>query len=173
MTNHLLSKIRSIPDFPKPGIEYKDITTLLNDAEAFADLDQHLSSRYAARNIDYIAGIESRGFILGAMLAASLKIGFVPIRKAGKLPHAVYREEYTLEYGTDALEMHQDAFSKIDHANVLLIDDLLATGGTIEAALKLIAQANANCVEVACLIELVELGGRSKVSTPVYSVLQV
>ena len=173
MTDHLLSTVRDVPDFPKPGILYKDITTLLNNPVAFDEITTLLAERYANQGLDYIVGIESRGFIFGAALATALKIGFVPIRKANKLPHSVYSEEYELEYGTDRIEMHQDAFNNKPAAKVLLIDDLLATGGTTKAAISLLEQASADCIEVACIMELVDLKGRDKLSAPVFSVLPV
>jgi len=171
----LLSSIRDVPDFPKPGIMFKDITTLLNNAEAFGILLEHLEARYKPLELDYIAGIESRGFIFGAPLASRLGIGFVPIRKPGKLPSTVVSEKYTLEYGTDEVQVHLDAFGEKDGARVLLIDDLMATGGTAAAAASLITKTGANCVESAFLMELTFLPGRKKVEvySPVYSVLQI
>lgn len=126
----LFATIRDIPHFPKEGIIFKDITTLLNNKEAFALLIDHLAQKYQNGSIDAIAGIESRGFIFGAALAVKLGIGFVPIRKKGKLPSATYAQNYDLEYGTDTIEVHQDAFRTGDR--VLLIDDLIATGGTAD-----------------------------------------
>ncbi|BDY13954.1 adenine phosphoribosyltransferase [Hydrogenimonas cancrithermarum] len=171
----LLDSIRDIPDFPKPGILFKDITTLLNDAKAFNLLMDHLTERYSDANLDFVAGIESRGFIFGAALAAKLGIGFVPIRKKGKLPSTTIAEKYSLEYGVDEVEIHIDAFLNKEGARVLLIDDLIATGGTAEAAVKLINDAKAECVETCFLINLTFLGGVEKVKnlSPVYSVLEV
>ncbi len=171
----LLDAIRDIPDFPKPGILFKDITTLLNDAEAFGLLMEHLSARYREAKLDFVAGIESRGFIFGAALAAKLGIGFVPIRKKGKLPGPTISEKYALEYGFDEVEIHIDAFRDQEGAKVLLIDDLIATGGTAEAAVKLIQDAKAQCVEACFIIELGFLDGRSKLErlTSFYSVLEV
>jgi adenine phosphoribosyltransferase len=171
----LLDSIRDIPDFPKPGILFKDITTLLNNAEAFNLLMGHLTERYRDANIDFVAGIESRGFIFGAALAAKLGVGFVPIRKKGKLPSTTIAEKYSLEYGVDEVEIHIDAFLNKKGARVLLIDDLIATGGTAEAAVKLINDAKAECVEACFLINLTFLGGVEKVEnlSPVYSVLEV
>ncbi len=176
--NHkeIISKsIRDIPDFPKPGIIFKDITTLLNDAKAFSLLIDHLAERYGARELDFIAGIESRGFIFGAALASKLNIGFVPVRKKGKLPYTTISEKYTLEYGVDEVEIHIDAFREKQNAKVLLIDDLIATGGTAEAAAKLINQAHAKCVECCFIINLTFLKGDEKVSkvAPIYSVLDI
>ena len=171
----LLNAIREIPDFPKPGILFKDITTLLNNAEAFGLLMNHLEARYREMELDFIAGIESRGFIFGAALAARLGIGFVPIRKKGKLPGATISEKYALEYGFDEVEIHIDAFRKKEGARVLLIDDLIATGGTAEAAVKLIRDAKGECVEACFIIDLTFLDGKSKVTplAPVYAVLEV
>ncbi|WP_457596458.1 adenine phosphoribosyltransferase [Hydrogenimonas sp.] len=171
----LLESIRDIPDFPKPGILFKDITTLLNDAEAFGLLMNHLADRYRDADIDFVAGIESRGFIFGAALADRLGAGFVPIRKKGKLPGTTIAEKYALEYGFDEIEMHIDAFREKEGARVLLIDDLIATGGTAEAAVKLIRAAKGSCVEACFLIDLTFLGGRKKVEplASVYAVLEV
>ena len=163
--------IREIPDFPKPGIMFKDITTLLNNKEAFNLLIEHLANRYKDYNLDYIAGIESRGFIFGAALANRLNLGFVPIRKKGKLPYTTVSEKYSLEYGFDEVEIHIDAFKK-DNARVLLIDDLLATGGTASAASRLIDKVGANCVEACFVIELTFLEGSKKLDIPVYSVIK-
>jgi adenine phosphoribosyltransferase len=165
------SAIRVIPDFPKPGIMFKDITTLLNDAKAFSTLMKHLKDRYQSYNLDYIAGIDARGFIFGATLANMLEVGFVPIRKKGKLPYTTVSEKYSLEYGYDEVEIHIDAFEKKD-ANVLLIDDLLATGGTASAASKLIDKVGAKCVEACFIIELGFLEGRKKLDTDVYSIIK-
>jgi adenine phosphoribosyltransferase len=165
------SAIRVIPDFPKPGIMFKDITTLLNDAKAFSTLMKHLKDRYQSYNLDYIAGIDARGFIFGATLANMLEVGFVPIRKKGKLPYTTVSEKYSLEYGYDEVEIHIDAFEKKD-ANVLLIDDLLATGGTASAASKLIEKVGAKCVEACFIIELGFLEGRKKLDTDVYSIIK-
>ena len=167
------NSIREIPDFPKPGIIFKDITTLLNNKEAFTTLMEALKNRYKDYNLHYIAGIDARGFIFGAALAAKLNLGFVPIRKKGKLPYTTVSQKYSLEYGFDEVEVHIDAFKKEDNtkANVLLIDDLLATGGTASAASRLIQRVGANCVEACFIIELSFLKGREKLDTPVYSVI--
>ncbi len=169
------NSIRDIQDFPKPGIVFKDITTLLNDAKAYNVLMNHLCQRYKEYNLDYIAGIDARGFIFGAALAQMLGIGFVPIRKKGKLPYTTISEKYSLEYGIDEIEVHLDAFSKIPHAKVLLIDDLIATGGTANAAAKLINQAGAECVEACFIIGLNFLDGQNKLKeiTNVYSLIEV
>jgi len=163
--------IRVIPDFPKPGIMFKDITTLLNNAKAFSTLMNHLEKRYKNYNLDYIAGIDARGFIFGATLANMLGVGFVPIRKKGKLPYTTVSEKYSLEYGVDAVEIHIDAFEK-ENARVLLIDDLLATGGTANAAAKLIDKVGARCVEACFIIELAFLEGSKKLSPPIYSIIK-
>ena len=173
---YLLETIRDVKDFPKPGIVFKDITTLLNNKEAFRLLMDHLERRYKAMDIDFVAGIDSRGFIFGAALADRLHKGFVPIRKAGKLPYTTISEKYALEYGFDEVEIHIDAFNcEREKAKVLLIDDLIATGGTAEAAASLINKAGAECVEACMLINLSFLEGKKKIEaiTPVYSVLDV
>ncbi len=173
--NFLMESIRDVPDFPKTGILFKDITTLLNNADAFTLLIEHLHARYESSGLDYIAGIESRGFIFGAALAAKLGIGFVPIRKKGKLPSATIGEKYALEYGFDEVEIHIDAFENTKNARVLLIDDLIATGGTAAAAAKLIKDAGAQCIEACFVINLAFLGGTDKLAglTPCYCVLEV
>ncbi len=169
------NSIRDIKDFPKPGIVFKDITTLLNDKEAYGVLMNHLYQKYKDYNLNYIAGIDARGFIFGAALAQMLSIGFVPIRKKGKLPYTTISEKYSLEYGVDEVEVHIDAFSKIPHARVLLIDDLIATGGTANAAAKLIKQAGGECVEACFVIGLTFLDGieNLKNQTTVYSIIEV
>lgn len=154
------SKIRDIKDFPKEGIIFRDITTALKDAETLRVIVDYLCEQFKDEKIDYIAGIESRGFILGMPMAYKMGIGFVPVRKPNKLPAATYSQEYSLEYGTDKIEIHQDAFPQ--GANVLVVDDLLATGGTAEAACKLVKIAGANLVGTAFLIELTALKGREK-----------
>lgn len=171
----LINSIRDIPDYPKPGVLFKDITTLLNNPAQFAKLIDGLAARYESKGLDYIAGIDSRGFIFGAPLALKLGIGFVPIRKAGKLPSETISESYSLEYGEDELEMHVDAFHGKAGAKVLLIDDLIATGGTAVAAAKLISRVEAECVEACFLISLEFLGGRKALEevTPVYSVIEL
>ena len=154
------SKIRDIKDYPKEGIIFRDITTALKDAETLRVIVDYLCEQFKDEKIDYIAGIESRGFILGMPMAYKMGIGFVPVRKPNKLPAATYSQEYSLEYGTDKIEIHQDAFPQ--GANVLVVDDLLATGGTAEAACKLVKKAGANLVGTAFLIELTALKGREK-----------
>lgn len=157
-------KIRSIKDFPKKGIVFRDITTALREPDTLKTIVDYLCGQFSDIKIDYIAGIESRGFILGMPMAYKMNVGFVPVRKPNKLPAATYSQEYALEYGTDKIEIHQDAFEK--GANVLIVDDLLATGGTAEAACKLVRKAGANLVGIAFLIELEALNGREKLDAP-------
>ena len=173
-TEILLESIRDIPDFPKPGIMFKDITTLLNNKEAYQLLMNHLEDRYKDFNLDYIVGLDARGFIFGAALADRLKIGFVPVRKKGKLPGATICEKYELEYGFDEVEIHLDAFPK-NNARVLIIDDLIATGGTAKAACKLVTDAKVNLVEICFIMNLKFLKGDEKLEefAPVYSVLDI
>lgn len=156
------NKIRAVNDFPKPGIIFRDITTALKDADTLKVMIDYLCEQFKDVKIDYIAGIESRGFIFGMPMAYKLDAGFVPIRKPNKLPAATYSQEYELEYDTDKIEVHQDAFPQ--GANVLIVDDLLATGGTAEAACKLVKKTGANLVGIAFLIELKDLNGRLKLS---------
>ncbi len=167
--------VRDIPDFPKPGIVFKDITTILNNAEAYKTLQDHLCDRYKSYDLDYIAGIDARGFIFGAALARDLGVGFVPIRKKGKLPYTTVSEKYVLEYGIDEVEIHIDAFEGKENARVLLIDDLIATGGTAVAAASLISQVGAECVESCFIMGLTFLDGIEKLEekSPVYSVIEV
>jgi len=156
----LRSAIRTIPDYPKPGVQFRDITTLLGDARAFRRAIDELIYPWAGSKIDKIAGIEARGFILGGAVAHQLSAGFVPIRKKGKLPHDTVRVAYSLEYGIDEMEMHRDALQPGD--KVILVDDLIATGGTAEGAVKLIRQMGAQVVSACFVIDLPELGGRRK-----------
>jgi adenine phosphoribosyltransferase len=153
--------IRSIPDWPKKGILFYDITTLLADKDAFAEAVKAISDKYKKKKIDYVAAVEARGFIFGAVVAANLGVGFVPIRKKGKLPSKTKSVTYDLEYGTDTLYVHVDAIKK--GAKVLMVDDLLATGGTIAAACELIEKIGGKIEDVAFLIELKELNGREKI----------
>ncbi len=174
----ILNSIRDIPNFPKPGIMFKDITTLLGDPKAFDTLLTHLEERYRSYNLDYVAGIDARGFIFGAVLADRLNIGFVPVRKKGKLPYTTVAEKYSLEYGFDEVEIHIDAFGEngLTEANpsqVLLIDDLIATGGTAKAAANLIDKVGAHCVEACFIMELGFLNGKDGIQAPVYSVLEI
>jgi adenine phosphoribosyltransferase len=166
------SSIRTVPDFPKEGIMFKDITTLLNNKEAFKALLDILEDRYKDYNLDYIAGIDARGFIFGAPLANRLGVGFVPIRKKGKLPYKTVSEKYELEYGFDEVEIHIDAFGDKDGARVLLIDDLLATGGTAGAGSRLISKVGANCLEACFIIELTFLNGKDRLSVPTFSLIK-
>jgi adenine phosphoribosyltransferase len=169
--DHLKAKIRHVPDFPKPGILFYDITTLLSDPQGFRDTIDAMAAPYMGEDIDQVVGIESRGFILGAAIAATLGCGFVPIRKPGKLPAATHKESYNLEYGTDSLEIHQDAFGH--DPRILIVDDVLATGGTARAAIDLVKKAGGKIIGAAFLIELDFLKGRDKLAgEPVYSVLQ-
>ena len=164
-------KIRHIPDFPKPGILFYDITTLLNDRDGFRDTVQALTAPHRGKGIDQVVGIESRGFILGAAVAHALGAGFVPIRKPGKLPGTCHREDYALEYGTDGLEIHADAFRA--GQRVLVVDDVLATGGTAKAAAGLVRRSGGQLMGLAFLIELNFLNGRDKLTgEDVFSVLQ-
>jgi adenine phosphoribosyltransferase len=156
----LKAKIREVPNFPKPGILFYDVTTLLRDAQAFARVIQRLSEFYRGEGIQKVVGIESRGFILGAPLALELGTGFVPVRKPGKLPAEVYEKTYDLEYGSSSLAIHKDAIDRGER--VLIVDDLLATGGTMAATLHLVSELGGVVVGVAVLIELVELRGRDK-----------
>ena len=167
--------IRDIPDFPEPGIVFKDITTLLNDAKAYSLLMNHLKAHYKSYNLDFIAGIDARGFIFGAALAQMLGIGFVPIRKKGKLPYTTVSEKYSLEYGVDEVEIHIDAFRDVKDAKVLLIDDLIATGGTAFAAANLIEKTGAKCVEACFILGLNFLDGEKKLKevTDVYTVIGI
>jgi adenine phosphoribosyltransferase len=167
----LKAKIRHVPDFPKPGILFYDITTLLNDAQGFRDTVEAIAGPYRDKGIEQVVGIESRGFILGAAVANALGAGFVPIRKPGKLPSKCHREEYALEYGTDSLEIHEDAVGR--GQRVLVVDDVLATGGTAKAAAGLVRKVGGDIVGLSFLIELNFLNGRSKLTgEEVYSVLQ-
>jgi adenine phosphoribosyltransferase len=156
----LKSRIRTVPHYPKQGVMFRDITTLLKDPEGFRDTINELANRYAGVKIDRVAGIEARGFIVGAALAYHLGLGFVPIRKKGKLPAETVGQDYELEYGTDRIEMHVDAVSHGDR--VLLVDDLIATGGTAGAACKLIESMGGTIVECCFVIELPDLGGRAR-----------
>jgi adenine phosphoribosyltransferase len=156
----LKQHIRDIPDFPEPGVVFKDITPLLAHADTFRALVLHLAEHYADAGIDKVAGVEARGFIFAAPLATTLGAGFVPIRKAGKLPHDVESEGYELEYGSEVLEIHQDA---VDPGEVVLIvDDVIATGGTAAASIRLIRRLGGEVAGVAALVELDFLGGRAK-----------
>lgn len=158
---NLTSYIRSIPDWPKKGILFRDITPLLGEAKAFAAAVDALADGFKNKNIDYVAAVEARGFIFGAAVAVKLNAGFVPIRKKGKLPFKIDSVTYDLEYGTDTLQVHVDAVKK--GSGVLMIDDLLATGGTMAAACRLIEKIGARIEGIAFLIELKALKGREKI----------
>lgn len=166
------NSIRNIPDYPKPGIQFKDITTAMKQPNVMREIIDMLAAHFAEAKIDYVVGIEARGFIFGATLAYKLGCGFVPVRKPGKLPAKTIAEEYALEYGTDKLEIHQDALQKGDR--VLVVDDLIAIGGTAEAAAKLVQKLGAEIVAFAFVIELLELDGRAKLEpvAEVYSLVQ-
>ena len=153
--------VRTIPDYPKPGILFRDITTLLADARAFRRAVDELVQPWAGLKIDKVAGIEARGFILGGAVAHQVSAGFVPIRKKGKLPHTTVRIAYSLEYGIDEMEMHKDAVNAGD--KVILVDDLIATGGTAEGAVKLLQQQGADVLAACFIIDLPELGGADKI----------
>jgi len=156
------SVIRTIPDYPKKGILFRDITTLWQDAGGFRHVVDQLVWPYAGVRIDKVAGIEARGFVLGGAIAHQLSVGFVPVRKKGKLPGAVISEEYELEYGTDTVEIHQDAIKEGE--NILLVDDLIATGGTAEAAINLIRQAGGTVIGAAFVIALPDIGGAKRIA---------
>ena len=169
--NELKKTIRSIPDFPKEGILFRDITTLLKDKNAFKSAINLMAKAYKNKKIECVVAVESRGFIFGAALAYKLGCGFVPVRKKGKLPSKTYSVTYELEYGTDTLEIHQDAFEK--GTRVLIVDDLLATGGTIKAVSDLVKQMSGKIVGIAFLIELVFLSGRAKLKgLPISSLIK-
>ncbi len=169
--SHLMSLVRDIPDFPKPGILYRDITPLLADPKGFHIALDALAHRFTGERVDAVVGVESRGFIFGAALAARLNASFVPVRKPGKLPHVVDRVSYSLEYGESELEMHRDAL--VEGAQVLVVDDLLATGGTAAAAASLVERQGAAVHAFAFVIELKALDGRARLgAAPVVSVLQ-
>lgn len=163
--------IRNIPDFPKPGILFKDITTLLQDKEAFKEAVDTISAKYKDAGIDMVVAVEARGFIFGGAVAHQIGAGFVPVRKKGKLPYKTDSVTYELEYGTDTLEMHEDALRKGD--KVLIVDDLLATGGTVKAVCDLVEKKKARVAGVAFLIELLELKGKDRLKDySVYSLIQ-
>ena len=168
---HLKSKIRHVPDFPKPGINFCDITTLLKDPAGFSDAVAGLAEPFRGGRIDLVVGIESRGFILGAAVADRLRAGFVPARKPGKLPAPAVRQTYELEYGSDALEIHEDGIEA--GQRVLIVDDLLATGGTAGAARDLVKKTGGEVVGIAFLVELTFLDGRKRLGdTPIFVGLQ-
>ncbi len=161
MKTDLKTAIRTIPDYPKPGIMFRDITTLLGDAGAFRRAIDELVQPWAGMKIDKVAGMEARGFILGGAVAHQLSVGFIPIRKKGKLPHKTVSIGYSLEYGIDEMEMHEDAL--VPGEKVLLVDDLIATGGTAEGAVKLLQKLGAQVAAACFVIDLPELGGAKKI----------
>ena len=168
---NLKDSIRSIPDFPKKGILFRDITTLLKDARKFRDAVEIIAAKYQEKKIDKVAAVEARGFIFGGALAYKLGAGFVPIRKKGKLPAEVHEVTYQLEYGQDTLQVHRDAICPQD--KVLIVDDLLATGGTAEATCRLIEESGAEIIGIEFLIELTDLRGREKLKEyPIDSVIR-
>ena len=162
-------KIRTIPDFPIPGIQFRDITTLLADPDAINDVIERLVNHYQDEQIDLVVGIEARGFIIGAPLALRLRKGFIPVRKEGKLPGPTHGLDYELEYGSDRVEVHQDAIPV--GSRVLMVDDLLATGGTMGVSSRLIEQVGGIIVGYAYLIELVDLKGRKHLEKPIFSLV--
>lgn len=169
--NDLKRHIRDIPDFPKKGIMFKDISTLLAHKGAFKKAIDSMAVKYKGKKVQYVVGVEARGFIFGAALAYKLNAGFIPIRKKGKLPYKTKSVTYQLEYGTDTLEMHEDAI--LPKARVLVVDDLLATGGTVKAVVDLLRHQKADLVGIAFLIELGFLNGKSKLDGfPVHSLIQ-
>ena len=169
------SLITDIPGYPKEGIVFKDITTLLSDGEGFRASVRDIAQHFAGKGVTKIVGMEARGFVYGAAVAVEMGLGFVPVRKPGKLPRAVFRQEYDLEYGSDILEMHQDALGPDD--KVLIVDDLIATGGTAAAAVELIHQAGAEIVGFGFLLELTPFNTRAKLAeitdAEFYSLVQV
>ncbi len=170
MEQLLKKAIRDIPDFPKPGIIFKDITPILQDHELFSKIIDILAERYKSQDVKAVVGVESRGFIFGMPLAQKLKAAFIPIRKKGKLPYKTIEETYNLEYGTATVEMHTDAIQ--NGQNVLVIDDLLATGGTAQAACNLVEKQGGKVVECAFVVELTFLDGRKQIKTPVHSLVK-
>ncbi len=161
LANQLKGLVRTIPNYPKEGIMFRDITTILSDAQGFKTCIDALSSKYEHSNIEAVAGIEARGFILGGAIADHLGTGFVPLRKKGKLPWKTIGEEYELEYGTDVIEIHEDAVKPGER--ILLVDDLIATGGTAEAGIKLLRRAGAEVIGACFVIDLPDLGGKAKI----------
>ena len=167
----LKNTIRSIADWPVKGVMFRDLTTLMQDPDAFMESCDILYDRYKDKNIDKIVGIDARGFVFGGVLAYKLGIGFVPVRKKGKLPYKTIREDYSLEYGEDTLEIHEDAVQK--NERVVIVDDLIATGGTIGASVKLVKKLGADIVECAFIVELPDLKGREQIQDcKVYSIIE-
>ena len=165
------SLIRTIPDYPKAGIMFRDITTVLADPRGFRTTINDLVNRYTGQPIDKVAGVEARGFILGAPIAHQLGVGFIPVRKSGKLPGDTLEHHYDLEYGTDTIEIHTDAIAKGDR--VLLVDDLIATGGTAEAAANLIEKSGGVVVECCFMVDLPDVGGRARLEAAGYKVFSL
>jgi adenine phosphoribosyltransferase len=166
----LRTLVRDVPDFPSPGITFRDITPLLGDAHAFGEVIQRLTARYAEQRIDLVAGIESRGFLFAAPLALTLQAGLVPVRKLGKLPAETIGRSYSLEYGSNHLEMHRDAVQP--GQRVLLVDDVLATGGTARASAEMIEELGGTVVEATFVVELSELAGRERLAGyPIFSLM--
>lgn len=171
LTKLIRSKIRDIPDFPKPGILFKDITPLLQDQSLFSKIIDTLAERYSAKKVNGIIGIESRGFIFGSALAYKLGTSFVPVRKSGKLPYQTIQTSYALEYGTATIEMHTDGLEK--GQSVVVMDDLLATGGTAEAACQLVEKLGGKVLECAFVVELTFLNGKKKLNgREIFSLVQ-
>jgi adenine phosphoribosyltransferase len=173
MTDQIKSKIRTIPNWPRPGIMFRDITTLLQDAPTFNHTIELLLERYKDKKIELVAGIESRGFIIGSILAHRLDAGFIPIRKQGKLPAETESEEYEVHYGKETLEIHKDAI--MSGQKILIVDDLIASGNTAMAACKLIKKAGGELVECCFIIDLPDLGGKKKLERagyPVFSLVE-
>lgn len=171
MVNSIRSLIREIPDYPKPGVQFYDITPVLGDGQAFSDLLEHMVAPHRDLGITKVAGIEARGFTLAAPIARILGAGFIPVRKPGKLPHDTNTREYALEYGTDALEVHVDAAGSADR--VLLVDDVIATGGTAAAAAGLLADLGADVIGLSVFIELTFLNGRDRLGDlPLHALLE-
>lgn len=168
--SNLLRLVRDVPDWPKPGILFKDITPVLADASAFAEVIERLAEPFREQRIDVVLGIESRGFMFAAPVALQLAAGFVPVRKPGKLPRAVDREPYALEYGSDAVEMHKDALTR--GARVLVVDDVIATGGTAAATVRLARKQGAEVVAATFLIELAFLNGSAQLGVPSTALLR-
>lgn len=166
----ILNSIRTITDFPKPGIAFRDITTLLSNPQAYRQCIEHLSQRYQKTDIDAIVGLEARGFLFSAPVAYELGLPLIPIRKPGKLPFKTHQVHYEKEYGFDKFELHSDALEK--GQRIVIIDDLIATGGTIQAAIQLVEKAEATALEAACVIELKGLCDPSQFSIPIYSMVQ-
>jgi len=168
---YIKSKVRSIPDWPINGVIFRDITTLLQDPAAHREIAAIFYNRYADKNIDKIVGIDARGFLFGSVLAYKLDIGFIPIRKEGKLPYNTISESYTLEYGEETIEIHEDALSRGER--VVIIDDLMATGGTIGAAVSLVEKLGGDIIECAFVVELPDLKGREKLGDRnVFSIIE-